>query len=70
MTIRADTAHRDAWLAMRRALWPECPADESVQEIAGILRSYREAVFLALEESGRAIGFVGELAILRTTGGP
>jgi len=55
--IPADAAYREAWLAMRLALWPECPADESARETDGILRSSREAAFLALDGSGCAVGF-------------
>ena len=55
--IPADEARRDAWLALRRALWPTCTAAESAQEIAGILRSHREGAFLALHESGTLVGF-------------
>ena len=64
--IRAATKHdAGAWLRMRQALWPEgddpTHASEIDQYFAGALRSTLE-VLLAIDASGRAIGFV-ELSI-------
>ena len=42
---------------MRLALWPECPRDESAGEIRRTLASAREAAFLAVGDSGEAVGF-------------
>jgi aminoglycoside 6'-N-acetyltransferase I len=55
--VPADATRRDAWLALRLALWPDCPRPESALEIEGILRSCREAAFLALDDAGAAAGF-------------
>jgi len=55
--IPAQELHRAAWLEMRVALWPECPSGESTLEINRILASEREDAFLAVDESGAALGF-------------
>ena len=45
------------WLAMRLALWPECPREDSLDEIWRIRHSDREAAFLALTDSDVVAGF-------------
>lgn len=55
--IPARESHRAAWLEMRVARWPKCPAGESTLEIDRILASEREDAFLAVDESGAALGF-------------
>jgi len=65
-TVRAATpSDKQAWLRMRRALWPNDEGDSHTREIdeffAGRLQMPLE-VLLALDESGRAIGFA-ELSI-------
>ena len=55
--VPADERWREAWLRMRVALWPECPRDESSDEIARILQSDREAAFPAMDSTGAAVGF-------------
>jgi len=55
--IPARESNRAGWLEMRVALWPECPAEKSTMEIDRILASEREDAFLAVDESGTALGF-------------
>ena len=45
------------WLRMRRSLWDDCPDDQQVREMAEILASDTEEVFVA-ERSGGLCGFV------------
>jgi len=39
-------------------LWPECPPEESSQEITDILQGKRQTAFLVLDDAGTAVGFV------------
>ena len=61
-----EAEDRDAWLAMRTALWPEGPASEHRAEIEAFLAdpapSRPAAVLVAEDAAGTVIGFV-ELAI-------
>jgi aminoglycoside 6'-N-acetyltransferase I len=61
----ASLSDKQAWLRMRRALWPDDEDDSHAREIddffAGRLHMPLE-VLLALDESGNAIGFA-ELSI-------
>ena len=61
----ASLSDKQAWLRMRRALWPDDEDDSHAREIddffAGKLHMPLE-VLLALDESGNAIGFA-ELSI-------
>jgi len=64
--VRAATlADKQAWLRMRRALWPDDEGDSHAREIdeffAGRLKMPLE-VLLALDENGNPIGFA-ELSI-------
>ncbi len=51
------------WLDLRRALWPDCPADRHALEVQQLCAS-GGAVFLAEDSDGRAIGFA-EVSIRR-----
>jgi aminoglycoside 6'-N-acetyltransferase I len=59
--VRAVTAlDRDRWIAMRCALWPDAQRDELAREADAYLRGrgfMLEAVLVACDESGAAIGF-------------
>src|SRR4030095_8740300 len=61
----ANPSDKQAWLRMRRALWPDDEGDSHAREIdeffAGRLNMPLE-VLLALDENGNAIGFA-ELSI-------
>jgi len=49
----------DEWARLRAALWPDCPADQHQQEMAGILRHPgEEAVFVSPRPDGRLQGFL------------
>ena len=56
--IPAQEQHREAWLRMRVALWPECGQEESNEEISAILAGSREVAFVAVDEGSAVIGFV------------
>lgn len=56
--VLANQCHRDDWLRMRMALWPECLPAESANEISTMLAGGRETAFIALDETGKAVGFV------------
>lgn len=59
----ATAADHEAWLRMRVALWPDCPVEEHVCEIANILgRLADQAVFVAVRPSGSLGGFI-ELSV-------
>jgi aminoglycoside 6'-N-acetyltransferase I len=59
MKVEPLTSLDDAdWLAMRLALWPECPTEQHLQEMAGFLREPdRYAQFIVRAADGRGIGF-------------
>jgi aminoglycoside 6'-N-acetyltransferase I len=54
---RASEQHRDAWLALRCALWPDEPVDPLREDIAAMLRNPDgdKAAWVALD--GNVIGF-------------
>ncbi len=56
--VRAEQRDREAWLAMRVALWPECEREASAEEITDVLAGGRQAAFLAKDDDGAAMGFV------------
>jgi hypothetical protein len=60
MEIRkAESADADAWLALRRALWPETAEARHRAEIAETLARQEEAaVYLAGETGAPPVGFV------------
>jgi aminoglycoside 6'-N-acetyltransferase I len=60
MSIRPLTAgDRNGWLAMRQALWPDCPADVHRHEMTLLLGGGADtAVFVSETDTGRLDGFV------------
>jgi aminoglycoside 6'-N-acetyltransferase I len=66
ITIAPCTSTAQAgWLALRQALWPDCPADEHLAEMQSFLDlPDKFAQFLAVDADGQAAGFVE--ASLRT----
>lgn len=59
MIIRSPQSEdRDAWLAMRAALWPDCPYDDHRKEILEFGDSSTSAAFIALDSDGFPCGFV------------
>lgn len=56
--LEATEAHRGPWLKMRMALWPECPEEQSSEEISAILAGNRQAAFLAQDDDGSIVAFV------------
>jgi aminoglycoside 6'-N-acetyltransferase I len=70
MKIRkAEQADLEAWVALRRALWPDYAEDVLFDEERAILASPDEVCFLLVAPEGRAVGFV-EAAIYRGPNGP
>lgn len=58
ISIRAaNVADRDAWVAMRIALWPDCPAEKQRTEIEQLLASDGVVLF-AEDVVGGLVGFV------------
>lgn len=54
--VPADHAE---WLRLRTALWPECPTDEHICEMANIMsRLADQIVFVAVRPGGRLSGFI------------
>lgn len=59
MEIReAQPGDLDAWVALRRALWPEDPSESLVAEAKRVLASPDEVCFLLLHPSLGAVGFI------------
>jgi aminoglycoside 6'-N-acetyltransferase I len=54
---RAGTVHREAWLAMRRALWPDASEEDLGSDIPDMFADPELPAFLAIAEDGHAIGF-------------
>jgi aminoglycoside 6'-N-acetyltransferase I len=54
----AKPTDRAEWLRMRRLLWEDCPEDESLREIDGLLVSDVEAVFVAERPEGGLCGLL------------
>jgi aminoglycoside 6'-N-acetyltransferase I len=56
---RARRTDAPQWLAMRRALWPECPLREQKREIAGFFVDTRnQPVWVAQATDGELAGFL------------
>ena len=54
-----ESCEQDEWARLRAVLWPDCPAEQHRQEMAGILQNpEREAVFVSTGPDGRLRGFV------------
>jgi aminoglycoside 6'-N-acetyltransferase I len=49
---------RAEWLRMRKALWDDCPDEQQVREMEGILGGDTEEVFIAERPGGRLCGFL------------
>jgi aminoglycoside 6'-N-acetyltransferase I len=65
MTVRVRIARPEdgaEWLRMRLALWDDCPREQQMQEMEGVLKSDIDEVFLAERHEGGLCGFV-ELAV-------
>ncbi|OQS46557.1 aminoglycoside 6'-N-acetyltransferase [Chromobacterium violaceum] len=59
MTIAPACSRPDAWLALRAALWPDCPSEEHRREIdAQTAEPARYAAFVATDASCGAIGLI------------
>ncbi len=60
MTIRkAEPGDHAEWLRMRLALWPDCPAEEHICEIANVMtRLAEQVVFVAARPTGSLAGFI------------
>jgi aminoglycoside 6'-N-acetyltransferase I len=61
---RCTSAEQRGWLELRRALWPHCPHDEHLADMAAQVASPRWAQFVAYSASGQAVGLAE--AALRT----
>jgi len=56
---RADAADRGDWIALRRALWPDCGEAEHHADTARVCANPdRLCAFIARDDSGLAVGFV------------
>jgi aminoglycoside 6'-N-acetyltransferase I len=56
---RVEPRDEDEWLRMRRTLWPECPLDEHLSEIAEYFSGeQRWATFVAARPEGGLCGFL------------
>lgn len=56
---KASPADHGEWLRLRTALWPDCPAEEHVCEMANIMtRLADQIVFVAVRPDGRLSGFI------------
>ncbi|HAV37951.1 MAG TPA: aminoglycoside 6'-acetyltransferase [Massilia sp.] len=65
MILPCTSLDQDGWLPLRRALWPDCPADEHLAEMRSfLLDPGKYAQFVAYDADGRAAGFAE--AALRT----
>ena len=54
---RLGSADDPDWLALRMALWPDCPEQQHLEEMAGFLREPARFVqFIAREANGRGVG--------------
>ncbi|AZE14018.1 Aminoglycoside N(6')-acetyltransferase [Pseudomonas chlororaphis subsp. aureofaciens] len=52
-----QSAHRSGWLALRQALWPDCPAEEHLEEIASLLDDPQRYInLLAYTTEGQPVG--------------
>lgn len=55
---RAAHADKDAWVHMRKELWPEAPLDYLYLDVDGLLADPDAAIFVASDSQGRLVGFV------------
>jgi len=55
---RALPSDRDEWLRMRSALWPDCPTDKHVEEMAEYFAVAKVAAFVAVRPEGGLGGFL------------
>jgi len=58
----AQTADRPGWIAMRHALWPECPLARHTLEVEQLLKG--DGVVAVAELEGQLVGFA-EISIRR-----
>ncbi|RIK67330.1 MAG: aminoglycoside 6'-acetyltransferase [Planctomycetota bacterium] len=66
---KAAPADHAEWLRLRCALWPDCPAEEHVCEMANIMtRLADQVVFVVERADGRLAGFI-EASIHATAAG-
>ncbi len=55
---RATRDDKEAWVGLRSCLWPDAPAADHAADGETIWEKYLEAaVFLALDQTGKAVGF-------------
>jgi aminoglycoside 6'-N-acetyltransferase I len=65
MIVPCTSTGQEGWLALRQALWPDCPAAEHLAEMQSFLdEPEKYAQFVALDPDGVPAGFVE--AALRT----
>jgi aminoglycoside 6'-N-acetyltransferase I len=55
---RAVPADMDAWVHMRKELWPDAPLDYLYRDVDGLLANPDAAIFVASDSQRRLIGFV------------
>jgi aminoglycoside 6'-N-acetyltransferase I len=53
-----EEGDRAEWFRMRKALWDDCPDDQQVREMDGILGGATEEVFVAERRGGGLCGFL------------
>lgn len=59
LIIPCGSVEQPGWLALRQALWPHCPAEEHLAEMATFLTEpQRYAQFVAYTAAGLPLGFV------------
>jgi len=54
--VPANDCIEEDWLVLRLALWPDCARSKAASELQRILESPREDAFLAIDDSGCALG--------------
>lgn len=63
MTIRgANNRDIEQWINLRQQLWPDCSLEEHNFEVSATLSSPKDKAFLAVDTTGRIMGFI-ELSI-------
>lgn len=55
---RIKKEDRDEWLRMRRKLWPKCSLEKHVSEMKKYSSDPKFAIFVAVLEKGKLVGFV------------
>jgi aminoglycoside 6'-N-acetyltransferase I len=59
LTVRSIRPEdRSEWLRIRKAIWDDCPDEQQVREMEGILGSDTEDVFVAERPGGGLCGFL------------